>query len=176
MNWIQILGLIASILLGVYNTLDAWQDKQEKDAHQATSAVVFGVMFGGARAKKEKGGGPSKTEQAGYIPPKIQIERMILAGERLVQARQEEFSPVGEDGEPVEDPTRAPGFDEADAFQLAQDVSGRLRAAQQTADAAKVVPEALDGPQEVVVPDVPETLTATERALLEQLRKSEGGR
>ena len=27
----------------------------------------------------------SETEQAGYIPPKVQIENMILAGQRLIK-------------------------------------------------------------------------------------------
>ena len=33
----------------------------------------------------------SKTEQAGYIPPQIQIENMILAGERLNQTRMDMY-------------------------------------------------------------------------------------
>ena len=37
------------------------------------------------------------TEQAGYVPPKIQIENMILAGRRLNEARLNQFDFPNED-------------------------------------------------------------------------------
>lgn len=58
----------------------------------------------------------SITETAGYIPPKIQIEQMILAGQRLNESRKAQFD-YGPD-EPDDgytDPTRDPGYDMADA-------------------------------------------------------------
>ena len=59
----------------------------------------------------------SKTEQAGYIPPQIQIENMILAGERLNQTRMDmyDFSSADEIDEDAYDPTRRANFDLADA-------------------------------------------------------------
>lgn len=60
----------------------------------------------------------SKTETAGYIPPKKQIESMMLAGIRLDIARKEMFDiPAGSTNasEPSVDPTRKPGeYDLAD--------------------------------------------------------------
>lgn len=143
MSWIQIIGLIGALLLGVYNAYNNWRQNEPVEAAPG-AAVVLVAAFRGPRAKPEKGGGKSNTEQAGYIPPKVQIERMIQAGERLAQARREEFDlPEGTEdpGPEADDPTREPGFDMADASVLGQGVEERLRAAQKVADAAKVVPE-----------------------------------
>lgn len=170
MSWIQIIGLIGALLLGVYNSYNAWQRDQEPDQVSSAAAVVFVAAFSGKQGKPEAGGGASKTEQAGYIPPKVQIERMILAGERLAASRKEEFDSEL-NGELIGDPTRVPGFDMADASRMAADVSERLRASQSVADAAKVVPEAAVEPPEAPVAPVPESLSATEKLLLEQLRK-----
>jgi hypothetical protein len=71
----------------------------------------------------------SETEQAGYIPPQIQIENMILAGERLNQSRKEmyDFSSPDEIDEDAFDPTRRGNFDLADASQMAMETEMSLR-------------------------------------------------
>ena len=71
----------------------------------------------------------SKTEQAGYIPPQIQIENMILAGERLNQTRMDmyDFSSADEIDEDAYDPTRRANFDLADASQMAMQTEMSLR-------------------------------------------------
>jgi len=61
------------------------------------------------------------TEQAGYIKPKDQIEQFLLAGKRLAQYRKElfDFQPGENVDTSFSDPTRAPGFDLAEASELA---------------------------------------------------------
>ena len=73
------------------------------------------------------------TEQAGYIPPKIQIENMILAGQRLNMSRLEQydFTSEAEIDEDAVDPTRSGNFDLSDASQLSYEATQRLN------DAAK---------------------------------------
>lgn len=76
---------------------------------------------------------PSKAETAGYIPPKVQIENMILAGKRLEQARKEayDFGPDDEVDYGFHDPTRDTGFDLADASRLAATVSENMKSTAQ---------------------------------------------
>lgn len=57
----------------------------------------------------------SLTERAGYIPPKIRIEQMLLAGLRLQQSRLEQFDFEGDVDETFIDPTRSKGYDITDA-------------------------------------------------------------
>lgn len=58
---------------------------------------------------------PSLVDVKGYIPMRKQVERAILAGERLVAFRREEFDSMDEnyDGEPSElmDPDFMPSVD-----------------------------------------------------------------
>ena len=70
----------------------------------------------------------SETEQAGYIPPQIQIENMILAGERLNQSRKEQydFASADEIDEDAYDPTRSGNFDLADASQASLRIQDSL--------------------------------------------------
>lgn len=81
----------------------------------------------------------SETEQAGYIPPQIQIENMILAGERLNQTRKEmyDFSSADEIDEDAFDPTRRGNFDLADASQMAMETEMSLREQALEADKAR---------------------------------------
>ena len=81
----------------------------------------------------------SETEQAGYIPPQIQIENMILAGERLNQTRKEmyDFSSPDEIDEDAYDPTRRGNFDLADASQMAMETEMALRDQALEADKAR---------------------------------------
>ena len=91
----------------------------------------------------------SETEQAGYIPPQIQIENMILAGQRLDQSRKALYDFASEDeiDEDATDPTRSGNFDLADATQMAMlaesslsdqaDKADKARKASQTAQEAQ---------------------------------------
>ena len=71
----------------------------------------------------------SLTEQAGYIPPQDQIESMILAGQRLNEARASQYDFASEDeiDEDAYDPTRRGNFDLADASQMAMETEMSLR-------------------------------------------------
>lgn len=70
----------------------------------------------------------SETEQSGYIPPKVQIENMILAGQRLDHARsQYDFESEDDIDDDLYDPTRSGNYDLADATQSALDVEARLK-------------------------------------------------
>lgn len=92
---------------------------------------VQGDLFFNAKAfKKEKGGGPRITEQAGYVPVQIQVRNMIAAGERLGEYRKEQFDYAA--GETVPDDvevdiTRSPNFDLADGTQLGRAAISRLK-------------------------------------------------
>lgn len=82
----------------------------------------------------EKNPGKDVVERAGYIPAKIRIEEMILAGQRLRSYRAEQFDfPDGEIDENFTDPTRNLNYDLADATQQGLQVSDRLEEASQTA-------------------------------------------
>ena len=71
--------------------------------------------------------GPDIVEKT-HLSPKQQIESMIYAGKRLNQARAEQFDfPSGEEDELFSDPTRTPGFDLADAAQIANRTKQGLR-------------------------------------------------
>lgn len=73
--------------------------------------------------------GPSHVETAGYVPAKVKIEQMILAGQRLVDWRKEQFdfSPEVDDDDNFVDPTRTPGYDMADAHQDMMETEERLK-------------------------------------------------
>lgn len=70
----------------------------------------------------------SKTEQAGYIPPQVQIERMMMSGAALNNYRREQYDFGSEDeiDDTVSVPVRDPNFDLADGTQLANQVSTAL--------------------------------------------------
>lgn len=93
----------------------------------------------------------SITETAGYIEPKIQIEQMILAGQRLAVARQELYDELNEDGEADIDPFRNPRLDMAEVSQMQIAVEARLRASQNAQEA----PEQPQNGGQVVTPPPP---------------------
>lgn len=99
----------------------------------------------------EKNSGGSKTEQSGYIPPNVQIERMIQAGMRLNDSRMGyEFGADEEVPHDYVDPTRNPNFDLADASSLGNtaadnikksyDAAEKIEAEKKAANAAKGSP------------------------------------
>ena len=104
----------------------------------------------------------SLTEQAGYIPPQDQIESMILAGQRLNEARASQYDFASEDDidEDASDPTRRGNFDLADASQMAMETQMSLRAQALEADksrkALQTAQDASGGSKKgSEVPDVP---------------------
>lgn len=91
----------------------------------------------------EVNSGELLTEQAGYIPPKVQIENMILAGQRLDAARGEyDFGEDDEIDEDFIDRTRSSNYDLADASQDLMAVSGRLRDQEAVAKASQAAQDA----------------------------------
>lgn len=70
------------------------------------------------RTPPEKNSGKSIVESAGYIPAQKRIENMILAGQRLVDSRKEQYDFDGEVDEDYTDPSRSPNFDMADASMM----------------------------------------------------------
>ena len=67
---------------------------------------------------KEVNAGPPLVERSGYVPAKVRIENMMLAGQRLVESRNVRYDFDGDVDEYFDDPTRSPGFDMADASQM----------------------------------------------------------
>lgn len=71
------------------------------------------------------------VEKAGYISAQKRIESMILAGQRLVDYRKNQFDfPDGKIDEDFDDPTRIKSFDLADATQLQLRTEASLKARQ----------------------------------------------
>ena len=104
----------------------------------------------------------SETEQAGYIPPQVQIENMMLAGQRLDQSRKAMYDFASEDeiDEDASDPTRRGNFDLADASQMAMETEMSLRdqalAADNARKASQTAQDASGGAKKgSEVPDVP---------------------
>ena len=90
--------------------------------------------------RKEVGGGPRIVEASGYIPTKIQVENMLLAGQRLNEYRREQYDYSEGDSVPddvVPDPTRSPEFDLADATRIGRAAKERLEASAKEAKEAK---------------------------------------
>lgn len=99
---------------------------------------IFYTEYIRPKSDAEINSGEKKVETAGYIPAEIQIEDMIMAGQRLNQARAERFDfPDGRDDDLFMDPTRSPNFDLADASSLANMVDGRLSKAEAEMEAKR---------------------------------------
>lgn len=83
------------------------------------------------------------VEVAGYIPAKQRIENLILAGERLVAWRKEQFDfNDGEIDEDFEDPTRSKNYDIVDAKEDMEAIENRVytrrKKAEEEAENAKI--------------------------------------
>lgn len=94
----------------------------------------------------------SKTEQAGYIPAQVQIERLMQAGKNLQNYRKDQydFASDAPDDDSVHVPSRLPSFDMADASQLALDVEQRLAEQQAAIDAENAEKNSTATPSEEV--------------------------
>lgn len=93
----------------------------------------------------EPGGGERITEQAGYIEPKIQIETMMMAGQRLAGFRQEYFD-IGKGAQdaPVDD-LRKQYYDPIEAMETGKALAIRMKereAKKKAAMAAKAAQQA----------------------------------
>lgn len=112
--------------------------------------MVFSTPYRNRVITMESGGGASITEQAGYVPPKIQIEQMMFAGQKLQAFRAEMFDfAKGNDGDI--DPTRHPGLDLAEATQLGRDLAIRMKERQKRKNAEKLAAEAIEKQEESVL-------------------------
>lgn len=123
----------------------------------------FYTQFVRPEKKPEFNSGELKTEMKGYIPPRAQVENLILSGKKLVEYRREAYD-FGVDekiDDTFEDPTRNPDFDLADAGNLASGANERLLAQEMEAkkklqeekDAEKAKFEAWKAEQEKVKTD-----------------------
>lgn len=91
----------------------------------------------------EVNSGELLTEQAGYIPPDVQIENMIFAGQRLAEARGVyDFDGDQEIDEDLDVPVRRANYDLADATQDQLALEARLRAQQRDFEASQTAPVA----------------------------------
>lgn len=99
--------------------------------------MEFQTKYNYAQFDGEKMDPISKTEQAGYVPPKIQIENMILAGRRLSQARLEQFDEYQGQGSLELDPTRRPGLDLAEASILEKQILQNLQGSKNAEEVQK---------------------------------------
>lgn len=77
------------------------------------------------------------TEQAGYIPPYIQIENMILAGKRLNEARGEYYDEPDENGNYYFNPFNSKNLDMAEVSQLNLAAQAALEASQKAQEALR---------------------------------------
>lgn len=67
----------------------------------------------------------TKTEKTGYVPPKVRIQEMVLAGKRLAEARHEQFD-SSYDEVPI---TRKRGVDLSEVIDAGKEASKRLETA-----------------------------------------------
>jgi len=101
--------------------------------------------------RKEVGGGPRIVEASGYIPTKVQVENMLIAGQRLNEYRREQYDFTGDSDIPDDvtpDPTRSPEFDLADATRIGRAANERLNKANKEIEASKKKLEVQDKPEE----------------------------
>jgi len=104
----------------------------------------FKTQYNATPAKPEPPTGIGKVEKAGYMPAKKIIEQMVMAGMRLKAYREDSYDlgPEDEDDGESIDPTRSPGFDLADASQIAMELNRRKREASRSKEAEKTAPRA----------------------------------
>lgn len=79
----------------------------------------------------ERNSGEKLIERQGYVPAKKKIEGMILAGQRLVQVRNDQYDFDGDVPDDYADPTRDRDFDQLDAMDFAEQSKATIEAANQ---------------------------------------------
>jgi hypothetical protein len=117
--------------------------------------VVFVTQYNSVPAEPEVNTGEIVTEQAGYVPPKFQIEQLLAAGQRLADYREEMFDFTGDEevSDDFDDPTRRPGFDLVDAGEIMQGVRSKVKKAKSL---VKKDAEAVEPPQKAPEPQIQE--------------------
>ena len=109
----------------------------------------FNTQYDRVRQPAESNSGITLVERAGYIPAQQRIENLMLAGQRLVQARKEMYDfPDGKIDLNFNDPTRRKNYDLADGFQDGLKVEARLKAQKEAAKASQTAQEGSDKPPE----------------------------
>lgn len=96
----------------------------------------------------EKVSSDTKTHQTGYIPPKIKINEMILAGKRLIQAREEQYDVFKENNFEVPI-TRIRGVDMSEVIQKGKELKEKALKARK--DAEKALAEAKENESRRVI-------------------------
>ena len=103
----------------------------------------FNTQYDRVRQPAEINSGITLVERAGYIPAQQRIENLMLAGQRLFQARKELYDfPDGKIDLNFSDPTRRKNYDLADGFQDGLKVEARLKAQREAVKASQTVQEA----------------------------------
>ena len=109
----------------------------------------FNTQYDRVKQPPESNSGITLVERAGYISAQVRIENLMLAGQRLVQARKEMYDfPDGKIDLNFTDPTRSKNYDLADGFQDGLKVEARLKAQKEAAEASQTVQEGSDKPPE----------------------------
>lgn len=100
------------------------------------------------------------VESAGYIPPKEQIENMILAGKRLQEARDAEYYDYYEEEDTIESAEvnrfNTKSIDMAEVSQLSIAVEGRLKAQKRQIEEQKKEDEKLENIASQTAPKAPD--------------------
>jgi len=108
--------------------------------------MEFQTKYNRMQQKAEKNSGEKITETAGYIPSKVRIENLMLAGLRLKEYRMEQFDfQEHQVDDSYFDPTRSKNFDLADISAMRRDLEERNKA--KKAEAKKAQEEALKASQ-----------------------------
>lgn len=112
--------------------------------------MVFQTHFNKQQFRPETNSGEMITEQAGYVPPAVQINQFIQAGQRLDAFKKGvyEFTTDKDVPDDYVDPTRMVGFDLADASAMTLEVKNRLKAQALEAQAKKEAESAKEEPAE----------------------------
>lgn len=109
----------------------------------------FNTQYDRVRQPAETNSGITLVERAGYISAQVRIENLMLAGQRLVQARKEMYDfPDGKIDFDFNDPTRRKNYDLADGFQDGLKVEAKLKAQREAVKASQTAQEALEGTSE----------------------------
>ena len=109
----------------------------------------FNTQYDRVRQPAESNSGITLVERAGYIPAQQRIENLMLAGQRLVQARKELYDfPDGKIDLNFTDPTRSKNYDLADGFQDGLKVEARLKAQKEAVKASQITQEGSNKPPE----------------------------
>lgn len=89
--------------------------------------MKFNTMYKVLRDKPETNDGESETEKFGNLTAKEKIKRLMVAGKRLSEAAQYDFTDEADEKNARVDPTRHPSYDRDQAFQDGLKVTQSLK-------------------------------------------------